>query len=169
MNECIAHIEIELLAETLLGGEGEQQDTVDIDIQVDEHGLPYFSGRTLNGVLRKEAHWFVEHLPEEKKKHYENALHKLFGVPDRKNIHNANYEALRFSDAPLHRSIYEEIKEKQISPREAMNTITTVRSMTSIDAETGTAKYGTLRKARVIHRGYTFIAPVYAHSSLSDV
>ena len=59
MKQQIAYIEIHLLSEAILGGEGEQKGMVDIDIQTDEDGLPFFAARTLKGVLRDRAAWFV--------------------------------------------------------------------------------------------------------------
>lgn len=169
MNRLTAYIEIHLLSETILGGEGEQKGTVDIDIQVDEHGLPYFAARTLKGVLRKEATWYIKCLTEDKRPAYERALFQLFGKADDGDEHHSNYEALRFGNATLSKSLYEVIEQENCSPRDAMKAMTTVRGMTSIDEEKGVAKDGSLRKARMIHSGYTFVAPIFANRTLSEI
>lgn len=169
MKQQRAFIEIELLSEAILGGDGEQKGTVDIDIQVDEHGLPFFSARTLKGVLRDRATWFVRCLPEKKQEKYDKALLQLFGKADDGDEHYANYEALRFGDAKLSQSLYEVIQKENTDFREAMKAITTIRGMTSIDEEKGTAKEASLRQARMIHRGYTFVAPVYINRSLCEI
>lgn len=164
----MAYIEIQLLSETILGGDVEQKGTVDIDIQVDEFGLPYFSARTLKGVLRDRATWYVNCLPKEKQADYEEALFNLFGKADDRDEHFSNYCALRFGNAKFSNALYEVIKEEKCSPREAMKAITIIRGMTSIDEKTGAAKEGSLRKARMIHSGYTFIAPIYINRSLTE-
>mgnify|MGYP001501817856 CR=1 FL=1 len=164
-----AYIEIHLLSEAILGGAGEQKGTVDIDIQVDEYGLPYFAARTLKGVLRDRAAWFVRCLPEEKRPVYEQALMQLFGKADAGDEHHSNYDALRFAHAKLSYSLYEVIAEEKADMRETMKAITTIRSMTSIDEQTGTAKEGSLRQARMMHSGYTFVAPIFINRPLSEV
>lgn len=169
MNQHIATIEIYLESETILGGDGEIKGTVDIDIQIDEYGLPYLSARTLKGILRKKAIWYVDCLSKEKQADYKEAIYRLFGKADENDNHNSNYDAIRFSNAKLSRSLYELIETENYSSREVMNAITNVRSMTSINDETGTAKEGSLRKARTIHSGYTFLAPVYANRELSNI
>lgn len=169
MSQQIATIEINLKSETILGGDGEIKGTVDIDIQIDEHGLPYFSARTLKGVLRKQATWFVNCLPDEKRTEYEQALFHLFGRADENDQHHSNYDAVRFGNAKLSQSLYELIETKKYAPREVMNAITTVRTMTSINDNTGTAEVGSLRKARIIYSGYTFVAPIYVNRELSNI
>lgn len=168
VNQHIATIEIHLQSEAILGGDGEQKGTVDMDIQVDEYGLPYFAARTLKGVLRKEAAWYIACLPEEKRPSYEKALFQLFGKADDGDEHHSNYHALRFADAKLSNSLYEVIEKENCSLRDAMKAVTTVRGMTSIDEKKGTAKDGTFRRARMIHSGYTFVAPIYGNRVLSE-
>lgn len=165
----MAYIEIQLLSEAILGGDVEQKGTVDIDIQVDEFDLPYFSARTLKGVLRDRATWFVNCLPKEKQGIYKEALFNLFGKADDGDEHFSNYDALRFGNAKFSNALYEVIKKEQCSPREAMKAITIIRGMTSIDEKTGAAKEGSLRTARMIHNGYTFIAPIYMNRTLTEI
>lgn len=169
MKQQIAYIEIHLLSEAILGGEGEQKGMVDIDIQTDEDGLPFFAARTLKGVLRDRAAWFVSCLPKEKQPIYKRALLKLFGKADAGDEHHSNYDALRFSNAKLSHSLYETLREEKATARETMKAMTTVRGMTSIDDRKGTAKEGSLRQARMMHRGYTFVAPIHINRPLSEV
>lgn len=165
MSDLIGIIEIKLESEAILGGDGIQQETVDIDIQSDEYGFPYFTGRTLKGVLRREAKWYVDHLQDPA---YKDALNILFGQADKDNIHHANYESLRFGTAKLSDAFYEAVQQEAISDREVLQAMTLIRTMTSIDYERGIAKDGSLRQARVIHSGYTFFAPIFSKRPLND-
>jgi len=158
-------IEIKLESEAILGGDGIQRETVDIDIQADERGFPYFSGRTLKGVLRREAKWYVDHLKDSE---YEAALHSLFGQADQGTIHQANHESLRFGTAKLSDALYEAVQQENLADRDVLKSITMIRSMTRIDYSKGVAKDGSLRQARAIHGGYTFFAPVFARRQLNE-
>lgn len=169
MNQSLGMIEIQLDSETILGGDGVQRDTVDVDVQADAAGLPYFSGRTLKGVLRREAAWYVAHLPSSKQAKFEHALTTLFGEGDTGTEHRSNYEALRFGTAKFSDDIYKAIAEENLSNRDVFNAITSTRSMTSIDRETGTAQEGTLRQVRIIRKGYALFAPIFVNRTLDKV
>lgn len=168
MEQQIALLEIYLDSETVMGGDGMQKGTVDIDIQSDEFGLPYFSARTLKGMLRKEAQWFVDHVVENKPA-YKKAFETLFGKANKYGGDLAIYESLRFSDAKLSDSLYRQIVREEYSPRKVLQSISTIRTMTSIEKESGTAKDGSLRQVRVIHPHYTFFAPIFSTRSLTEV
>ena len=119
-------------------------------------------------MLRKEAEWFIHCLPVEKQTDYNKALDRLFGQADQGDVHHANYDAIRFSAARLGDILYDKIDEHSLSPREVLQSITTIRSMTSIDHETGTAKDHSLRQARTIHAGYSFFAPIFIQRLLTE-
>lgn len=163
----MAILEIHLHSETILGGDGVQKGTVDMDVQTDQYGLPYLSGRTLKGLLRKEAKWFIDCLPEEKQADYKAAFNQLFGQADQGDVHHANYDALRFSTAKLGDALYDKIDEHSLLPHEVLQSMTTIRSMTSIDDKTGTAKDHSLRQARTIHAGYSLFAPIFIQRLLT--
>src|SRR5690625_5104281 len=164
MTNMLGMIEIRLDSETILGGDGIQRETVDMDIQTDDYGFPYCSGRTLKGVLRREAEWYVCHLSGDKKVKFTKALKKLFGEGDdyKNHQHYANYDALKFGEARVSDQLLRRVTENDLSVRDVLHSITLVRSMTSIDRETGTAKEGSLRQARVIKSGYTLFAPIFS-------
>lgn len=168
MSKLLGMIEINLQSETILGGDGIQQGTVDMDIQTDEYGFPYFSGRTLKGVLRREADWFVSHLSGEKKSCFKKAVCSLFGEGDQKGGHQANYDSLKFGEARVSDQLQEMVKEYDLSNQDILHAMTFVRSMTSIDRETGTGKEGSLRQARAIKKGYTLFAPVFTTRALKE-
>src|SRR5690625_147405 len=171
MTNMLGMIEIRLDSETILGGDGIQRETVDMDIQTDEYGFPYFSGRTLKGVLRREARWYVEHLSGDKKVKFNKALKKLFGEGDdyKKHQHHANYDALKFGEARVSDQLFRQVTENNLGVRDVLDSMTLVRSMTSNDRETGTAKEGSLRQTRVIKSGYTLFAPIFSTRNLTEV
>lgn len=171
----LAIIEIELKSESVFGGDGEQLGTVDLDIQCDEYGIPYYAGRTLKGVLREQAEWYLNLLPEPEKRETQKALERLFGIPDERGagIQNQNYHSLRIGDAKISESIRKTIINKvqnnKVHPREILNAFTTVRSMTKINHVTGVAEDKSLRQVRVIKPRFTFYAPVYVQGKLTNV
>jgi len=155
-----AVIEIELLSETVFGGDGSVHGTADIEIQADGHGLPYLAGRTLKGLIREQAEWYNHFLPEDEK--MDREILRLFGKP-----WEDNHEGLRIGDARLSDAIYDFVRTHGIGPGEALEAVTTVRSMTSID-ESGQAARGSLRQVRVMKPGFRLYAPVFASADLAD-
>jgi len=154
-----AIIEIELLSETVFGGDASPLGTADIEIQTDEFGLPYLSGKTLKGLLREQAEWYNSFLPPEER--LDKEIGRLFGMPWKDN-----HEALRIGSAKLGDAIYDFARRHNLGPADMLEAVTHIRSMTSID-ETGRAAKGTLRQARVIKPGFVFYAPVFAAADLS--
>ncbi|AGA59176.1 putative RAMP superfamily protein probably involved in DNA repair [Thermobacillus composti KWC4] len=155
-----AIIEIELLSETVFGGDGSVLGTADIEIQTDEHGLPYLAGRTLKGLIREQAEWYNSFLPQEER--LDREILRLFGKP-----WEDNHEGLRFGHAKLCDAIYEFVNKNHIDAGEVLNAVTNVRSMTSID-ESGKAAKGTLRQARLMKPGFKLYAPVFANTEFSE-
>lgn len=167
MNQLLGMLEITLDSETIFGGDTVQRETVDIDLQSDEYGLPFLAGRTVKGLLRREAQWYVNHLPTGHREEFEAALVTLFGEADRGGKHRSNHRGLKFGTAKLSDAVYDFIKRKDLPTREVFHAVTLVRSMTSIDEETGTAKDGSLRQARVMQRDYTLFSPIFSNRELS--
>lgn len=155
----VAIIEMELLSETIFGGDSELFGTADVELQIDEQGFPYFSGRTLKGVLREEAEWYNQHLPRHERLDAE--LVRLFGKCD-----EDNRDSLRFGDAKCSDALYDLVKQKQIVAPEVTLALTEVRSMTRID-ETGKAATGSLRQVRVMKPGYILYAPLFINRDLT--
>jgi len=155
-----AIIEIELLSETVFGGDGSVLGTADIEIQTDERGLPYLAGRTLKGLIREQAEWYNSFLPEEER--LDREILRLFGKP-----WEDNHEGLRFGNAKLSDAVYALVEDHDLSGAEILNAVSNVRSMTSID-ETGRAAKGTLRQVRVMKPGFVLYAPVFANAELSE-
>jgi len=156
-----AIIEVELLSETLFGGDGSVLGTADIEIQTDERGLPYLAGRTLKGLIREQAEWYNSFLPPEER--VDRQILRMFGKP-----WEDNHEGLRFGNAKLSDAIYEFVERHNIGGAEILNAVTNVRSMTGVD-ETGKAAKGTLRQARVMKPGFVLYAPVFANTELSEM
>lgn len=170
MNQ-VATIEIELLSEAIFAGDGEQRGNVDIDLRADEDGFPYYAGRTLKGILREQAEWYIDCINDERKRiELREAFYRLFGQADNyeQDIHHSNHTSLRFSDAKLSHTLYEFVQKNNVEPLDVFRSTTAIRSMTKIDDETGTAESGNLRQVRVIHKGYKFYAPIYVQGELNS-
>lgn len=132
---------------------------IDNDVCFDKYGIPYISGRRLKGCIKEAAEYIgIDN---------EN-IKKLFGERG-----GSEYEGegtggvgIRISDAypvgiyrdtdELNR-IYADSELKQYFNQEnVINLFTSVKSQTSIDEKTGTAKENTLHFTRVINQ-YSFI------------
>src|SRR5699024_5417939 len=137
MDQLLGTIEIKLLSETIFGGDVVQRETVDIDLQSDEYGWPFLSDRPVKDLLRRKPQCHVNQLPPRHQEAYEKALGQLFGEADEGVEHRENYQALKFGIAKLSDEIYKLIERENLPSRNVFDAVTLVRSMTSIDNETG--------------------------------
>lgn len=153
---------------------------VDAEIQHDEYGLPYLSGRTLKGLLAAECAEILDALRRSCRSRspdplapWEQAARWLFGVPgsvaDTRG-HLFVWDACLPSD--LRRAIRFEFddaardeKKKDKLPVKHyelylrnLESLTTVRSQTAMEAETGAPLRNSLRTMRLIVRETPFIA-----------
>lgn len=147
---------------------------VDSEIQFDELGCPFLSGRTLKGILVNECADLLAVLPDER---WQEAARRLFGTPGQLT---ANESLLQVGDARLPADLRDalvtdlqsrlEREEKRNSDgdltcrkarvessfrEEVLSTLTAIRSQTAIE-ENGVAKDGSLRSRRVILRETPF-------------
>lgn len=158
---------------------------VDAEIQHDEYGLPYLSGRTLKGLLAAECAEILDALRRSCRRRspdplapWEKAGRWLFGVPgsvaDTRG-HLFVWDACLPSD--LRRAIQFEFddaaqkaddqnKEGELSVKQKhyqlylrnLESLTTIRSQTAMDAGTGAPLRNTLRTMRLIVHETPFIA-----------
>jgi len=167
MNNYI--IEIELLSEAIFGSGQSVPGLVDTDIVHDEYGFPYMKAKTFKGNLRKSAEEIVELLKYKYKKDYSVYLEELFG---KSNNWLDNQNSLKFSDCCLDENVRKilinAVLEKKIRNDEILDSLTEIRSFTSIDAD-GSAKKGSLRQARVIKRGLKFYTTLESSLELTDI
>ncbi len=147
---------------------------VDEEVQHDEYGLPFLSGRTLKGLLAAECAEILyalklANLPERAR--WERAGGALFG--DKGSGYEAG--ALHVSDARLPEDLRVRLSaefarrpEEWGQRRAAMlGALTALRRQTALDA-TGAARDKTLRTMRVILRGTPFAANLTFGAELDD-
>ena len=149
---------------------------VDSEIQFDELGCPFLSGRALKGILVNECADLLAALPN---KGYQEAAKRLFGTPGQLDDSGS---LLRVGDARLPADLRSALsadlqsrlkrEEDRLNPNnlprrkalvesgfreEILSTLTAIRSQTAIE-EDGVAKDSSLRSRRVILRDTPFEA-----------
>ncbi|WP_029452508.1 RAMP superfamily CRISPR-associated protein [Clostridium algidicarnis] len=149
------YISIELCSETIFGSGESVPGYVDSEVLHDDNGLPYLKGKTFKGKLREEAENIVFYIKSSNKvlgKKSEEGVISLFG---REGVENPN--ALRFSDCTMGSEIIDSIRfgisKGMFNNNEVLNSMTSVRSFTSIDDD-GIARNGSLRQVRVVNKGF---------------
>lgn len=181
MNEII--LKITLLSNAIFGKGDGVAGEVDIEIQHDELGCPFLSGKEIKGILVEECADILALLPEgsQARIKLENAACSLFGRPgsllddqskmfisdaelpdDLKkalSIEKERFFTLRSAD-------YNKIEEHHIKEinnlfrLQVLEAFTTIRSQTAMD-ENGVAKEHSLRSSRVILRNNLFVSKIY--------
>lgn len=140
---------------------------VDIEVQHDQYGLPFLSGRALKGLLHEEAAELVEALAlsGSSGQKWNEIANTLFGQPgsgmDTQGI-------IKFGDAELpvdFRSMVIDFisAKKKMDATEILRLLTSTRTQTAND-ETGAPKPESLRVMRVIPR----TTPFYANLILDE-
>ena len=183
-----------LLSDATLGRGDGVAGVVDAEVQHDELGLPYLSGKTLKGLLGAECAeiLFALQLSQpDKAGIWSAAADRLFGEP------GSQYEAgtLHVSDARLPRGLraalaadfarieaelreqykdepdaYRQQWERRLGrfQRENLEALTALRRQTALDAATGAPRENTLRTMRVVVRETPLEAEIIARETLSD-
>ncbi|MDI6604247.1 MAG: RAMP superfamily CRISPR-associated protein [Thermoanaerobacteraceae bacterium] len=157
-------IEVKLLTEAIFGSGYSIPGSVDLEIVYDEYGLPYMKGKTFKGNFRNEMFNAIKVLGEKK---FGGLLVSLLGE-ENKGVES--WKNLKFSDCRITKNIRDilvyGVKEKKLTPDEIKESLTEVRSFTSIDDD-GSYKKGSLRQFRVIKKGLTFEVDIYCGRELS--
>lgn len=149
---------------------------VDEEVQHDEFGLPYLSGRTLKGLLAEECAeilFSLEQVKPNEIKQWKDAAQFLFGSSGsgdesaRMHVGDAQLPSdLRAAIARDFVQLQEKLRDKKESERERafglkrgaiLESLTALRRQTAMDAS-GAPKKETLRTMRVIVRGTPFEA-----------
>ncbi|MEO1389811.1 MAG: RAMP superfamily CRISPR-associated protein [Cyanobacteria bacterium J06634_6] len=162
-------IAIELLSDTTFGRGDGVAGLIDQEVEHDASGLPYLRGRALKGLLAEECENLIAQFPAEQKAHWQGVADQLFGTL------GSTLETIavaHFGDACLPTELREiityQIKQETITAPEVLNSLTTIRRQTAIDAITGAPDKGSLRSARVVVRQQTFIADIQFESAPTD-
>lgn len=185
-------LQINLLSETTFGRGSGQVAAVDLEVQHDELGCPYWSGRAVKGVLVNECADILGALggleaPEE----WRHAADVLFGSPGSApedqgcmSVGEAHLpDDLRaFLQGQLARRIaqvqiddFPASKKRSVAARqqvhfrkELLGCLTATRSQTALESD-GTAKEHSLRVQRVLLPGLTFIADLSFECALNSI
>lgn len=150
---------------------------VDSEIQYDDLGCPYLSGRTLKGILVNECADLLSALPVKQREYWEHSAERLFGKPGQLSDDGG---LLRISDAHLPHDLRIALQadfnlrlnsldkpdqktfhyEKEVFRSEILQTLTDVRTQTAIDSD-GVTREHSLRRIRVILRETPFEADLF--------
>ncbi len=145
-------IKIQLLSDTTFGRGDGVAGLVDQEVEHDAYGFPYLRGRTLKGLLREECENLIAVLPSHESE-WLSIAYKLFGEPG-SDLNSKRI--LHVGDAclpqDLRAAVAQQIDADQLTKTDVLNSLTTIRRQTSIEALTGVPDKGSLRSARVIVR-----------------
>lgn len=129
----------------------------DVDSETEAvDGIPVFRGKTLKGLLVEETANVLLAL-ESQPGPWHEAADRLYGIS------GTTQGLLRFEDgwiAGLPKA------GSRSDRRENFEAITTIRRQTAIDHETGTAERHSLRSARLLRSGLTFVSQVSTNDKL---
>jgi hypothetical protein len=135
---------------------------VDLEIDHDEAGCPFISGRALKGLLVEEAANLCFAMGETRwQKHWQKAATWLFGVS---GATGAGTALMHVGPATLpyelRDRLYSQVfADKPMLQREdVLDALTSIRRQTSVNAQTGAPETGSLRSMRVLLRDTPLIA-----------
>lgn len=156
MGKC--EMKIELLSDLCVSDGGTYNSMIDIDVCYDKYGFPYIPAKRIRGCLRECG--------QELNEWYGSNVINITGLFGKKG-HHTNRASIRISDAYIEGS--DEIRDsiikkypdnKLLHPQNILGMYTSIRSQTSMDYESGTARPHSLRTTRVINKGLTFVAHI---------
>jgi hypothetical protein len=158
-------LELTLLSDASFGRGDGIAGVVDSEIEYNPRtGLPLIKGRTIKGLLVEECANFLFSLgviSTEKLPDYKTSAASLFGFA---GSDGNSAGKVTFSDAtlpkPLTQEIEKEISHKLLAPQQILESLTAIRSQTSVDYETGAPITNSLRSIRVLLHGITLISRV---------
>ncbi len=162
-------LQITLLSDAALGRGDGVVGLVNTEVQHDGYGCPYLGGRTLKGLLREECVNLLYLLDQmDKVGPWEAAAMRLFGEPGSTLAESA---ALYVSDATLtedlHAAIVHEVdKTKLLTRAQVLDSFTTIRYQTAVDALTEAPKRESLRAIRVVLRNTVLTAQIYLEDAV---
>ncbi len=153
---------------------------VDSEVQHDELGCPFLSGREIKGILAEECADILYSLPHAKKEVWEIAAARLFGKAGSSTGDTACWS---YGDARLPSDLHQALEKqrdeilsaslpektdsdyylrmrqiKEDFRREILASLTTIRRQTAMDSKTGAPKDHSLRAMRVVLRETPFEA-----------
>jgi len=181
MNTMVFWLQFTLESDAALGRGDGVAGLVDADVKHDRLGLPYFSGKTLKGLLVAQCAEILFSLEQIKVKNlvdWEKTAKALFGEPGSRY---RDLGKLRVEDANLPSDLRAAV-ENEFSPLEStgnlnawgikqaayLEALTALRTQTAIDMRTGAPLRNTLRTTRVVLRTTPFVARLEARPALDQ-
>jgi hypothetical protein len=144
---------------------------VNADIQHDLNGLPYLGGKTLKGLLDAACGEVLSAIGLAKPgqlQAWQASAQRLFGAP---GSEGEQVGCLHFGDAllpdDLRAAVARDIQAGKILASDVLESLTTIRRQTAMEAETGAPLKNSLRTIRVILRKTFFIARLDFVASLA--
>lgn len=156
--------EIAITVKTPLSlGSGQADVNIDADIVHDAYGLPYFPARRLKGILYESAVEVAEMAELSQKPILSRTIvEELFHHVDTADVqmivsdfHLPDYDTMCRDWSQLQRQY-----GAYIRPDDVLETYTSLRYQTALDADTGTARDGSLRNVRVLRAGTVFVGTI---------
>lgn len=152
-------IKMQLLSDTIFGNGVSIPGGEDMSVLCDENGFPYYKGSTFKGIFREEIERYL--FWTEKK---EIDIDDLLGKEGDDTITNS--KKLVFSDFVLSEGVKKAIlKEVGENKEKVCDSLTNLRTFTSIDEDTYIAKEGSLRMARCVNKGLIFYSEIMCDES----
>lgn len=149
------YLTIHLRSDSTFGrGEG-VAGLVDVEIEHDEYGFPFINARTLKGLLQEEWQNLRYALQEPGGADWDAAAEQLFGTA---GALLEGAAAMHVGAAKLPSELIAAVREQQLYPTDILESLTSIRRQTAIDACTGAPEPGSLRAFRVLLRDTPMIA-----------
>lgn len=150
-----------LLSDTTFGRGDGMAGVVDQEVEHDPYGFPFLHGRTLKGLVSEACDSLTAALLAPGR--WSRALQRLFGSA---GSGLANAGVWTFGDALLPDDLRAAVAAQQqiarpgdlplLTPAMVLESLTTIRQQTAIDARSGTPEESSLRAARVVRRELVF-------------
>ncbi len=156
-------LKIKLLSDTTIGRGDGVAGSVDQEVEHDSNGFPYLRGRTLKGLLSEECDNLIAVLPDESKGNWEQVACNLFGKPG-SSIKTIGKMHVGDACLPLdlRKAVVYQMKrtDNKLTRLDILQSLTTIRSQTAINSQTGTPDEKSLRSFRVMMRELEFNSPL---------
>lgn len=155
-------LRFKLLSDTTFGRGDGVASVVDGEVQHDIYGLPYLTGRALKGLLESECADILFALEQQGKlDHWKEAAQRLFGGPGSTDEEIA---VMRVGNARLPEdmrlAVRVGVQRGELHREQVLESLTSIRYQTNIDAVRGAPAHATLRATRVILRQTPFEAQI---------
>jgi len=162
---------IRLVSDTAFGRGDGVPGVVDAEVQHDEYGCPFVTGRTVKGLLREECVNLLYVLEQARKADpWWSAAQRLFGGP---GSTLAGHGFLHIGDATLaddlRAAVAYGVKTKALTRTQVLESLTAIRHQTAVDIKTEAPRDESLRAIRVILRETILTARIELEEASAEV